>query len=723
MASRSLGTLTIDLVAKIGGFTSGLSQGERRLDSFGKRAKKIGEEIGRNLAVVGTAAAGVAALVIRNTIEAEKAQAQLAAALKSTAGAAGLSQDQLNGMADSLSSLTTFEDDAITSAQALLLTFTKIGGDVFPDAIRAAADMSTALGTDLNSAVLQLGKALNDPIKGLTTLGRAGVQFTDSQKALIEAMVESGRVADAQRIILGELETQFGGSARAARDTLGGALQALTNTVGNLLEGESGSGGLNAAKTAVEALNTQLSSTEVRSAFAEMIEDAANEIAGLVDWFIKWDKIAGQMRMKADTTAALQAYGDSLDGVKDKQKSLLATLEQLEGSDATHTGFERRETAIARIRGELEKTTAILDHFAAKEREVAAAAPAPRGSSGTPMRDGENVVVGLGDLASEFGVSPRSKALKDAAETQADYLRGLRELADEERRVADAWKDMEAQLNGPLAEATRAHEVRLREIEDAGRAAGVSSERIAEAKLKEAQAHQKNMAALEASLDPLKLLLADMDFELDLLGKTNAERVVEMELRRLGIELGSKEADAAAARIRARVEEYEATQKTIGALDDFRSSFEDNVSSVLDGSKSIKEAVRDLLSDLSSQFARMIAQNWGEQLFGQMGTSGTGSAGGWLSGLFSAFGGARAAGGPVMAGVPYLVGEEGPELVVPKAAGTVVPAGQTAAMLRRPGGATNITFVLPGRNDLRTEAQRQSELARATSRQLSRGTA
>ena len=41
----------------------------------------------------------------------------------------------------------------------------------------------------------------------------------------------------------------------------------------------------------------------------------------------------------------------------------------------------------------------------------------------------------------------------------------------------------------------------------------------------------------------------------------------------------------------------------------------------------------------------------------------------------------RASGGPVRAGEPYLVGEEGPELIVPEMAGTVIPADQTAGLL------------------------------------------
>lgn len=53
------------------------------------------------------------------------------------------------------------------------------------------------------------------------------------------------------------------------------------------------------------------------------------------------------------------------------------------------------------------------------------------------------------------------------------------------------------------------------------------------------------------------------------------------------------------------------------------------------------------------------------------------------------FGGAREAGGPINPNKTYLVGERGPELVVPRSAGTVIPAGQTSQML---GGGRSIHY-------------------------------
>lgn len=148
-------------------------------------------------------------------------QSQLDTVLKSTGGAAGVTAKQVNDMAGQMEKLSLFEDEAIISSSSLLLTFTNIGKDVFPRAQQTVLDMSQALGQDLKSSSVQLGKALNDPIKGITALSRVGVSFTEDQKKMIAAMVEGGDVAGAQAVILAELEKEFGGSAKAASDAAG----------------------------------------------------------------------------------------------------------------------------------------------------------------------------------------------------------------------------------------------------------------------------------------------------------------------------------------------------------------------------------------------------------------------------------------------------------------------------------------------------------------------
>jgi len=190
-----------------------------------------------------------AAIAIRKVVDesraAQDAQAQLEAAVQSTGGVAGRTVVQLQAMATSLQNVTRYSDEAVQGAQAILLTFTRIRGDQFDKATLAVANLAARMGGDLKGAALQLGKALNDPEKGLSALSRTGIQFSKEQARVITALAETGRMAEAQRIILAELETQVGGSAAAARNTLGGALDFVANKFGELFEvSRAGSGGI-----------------------------------------------------------------------------------------------------------------------------------------------------------------------------------------------------------------------------------------------------------------------------------------------------------------------------------------------------------------------------------------------------------------------------------------------------------------------------------------------
>jgi hypothetical protein len=213
-----------------------------------------------------------------------KAEAQLATAIRSTGGAAELSSRELKNLAGELQGLTNFGDEATIQAEALLLTFTSIGRETFPRALKSILDVSTAMDQDLSTSVLQVGKALNDPIQGVSALTRAGIQFTSQQKEQISALQESGRLFEAQAIILGELEKQFGGSAEAAREADGGVI-ALGNSFGDLQE-QVGLliQDLNKASGATDFLGKELDETTsflrgLRAQFG--FGDISDEIAGL----------------------------------------------------------------------------------------------------------------------------------------------------------------------------------------------------------------------------------------------------------------------------------------------------------------------------------------------------------------------------------------------------------------------------------------------------------
>ena len=230
----------IALLADAGAMVRGFRQAGEAADDFDGKTSKVSKAVGiMDKAVVGAAAALGGGFVIAlktgisSLMEHEKADAQTAAAIKSTGGAAKVTAGQISTMADAIEKKSGIDDVAIKQGANLLLTFTKIrneagkGNDIFNQTTSIMADVATALGKDPTSAAMMLGKALNDPVKGVSALGRAGVQFSKEQKDLIKDMVESGNVMGAQKMILKELETQFGGSADAAGKTFSGRLNIL----------------------------------------------------------------------------------------------------------------------------------------------------------------------------------------------------------------------------------------------------------------------------------------------------------------------------------------------------------------------------------------------------------------------------------------------------------------------------------------------------------------
>jgi hypothetical protein len=168
--------------------------------------------------------------------EAERQTAKLEAVLKSTGGVSGQTIESLEAHASALQKVTAFEDDTVKGAQAVLLTFKKIGGETFPQATEAALDLATVFEGDLRGSALMVGKALEDPIRGITALRRAGVSFTKDQQEVIKSLVETGQVAQAQGMILKEISSQVGGSARKVGDTTFGQIEQLKNEMGDLAE-------------------------------------------------------------------------------------------------------------------------------------------------------------------------------------------------------------------------------------------------------------------------------------------------------------------------------------------------------------------------------------------------------------------------------------------------------------------------------------------------------
>jgi hypothetical protein len=223
MADR---TVTTDLIAR--------DRMSQAYDKAGKSAEKNGGiigKVGKGIGVglkAGAVAAGGGLLAlggwmaqgVKDAVSYQTVLAKTAQVLKTTGGASGQTVDGIKNQAAALETLSGVDEELIINSQNVLATFTNIrnvGKDkIFDEATKSALDMSVALGSDLQGASIQVGKALNDPIKGVGALSKVGVTFSESQKKTIAAMVKTGDTAGAQSVILKELNKEFGGAAKAA---------------------------------------------------------------------------------------------------------------------------------------------------------------------------------------------------------------------------------------------------------------------------------------------------------------------------------------------------------------------------------------------------------------------------------------------------------------------------------------------------------------------------
>jgi hypothetical protein len=168
---------------------------------------------------------------VRYANDVQAAQLQVAQAIKSTGGAAGVTAKDVFNLSSKIGNLAGVQRTQVQASESVLLGFTRIRNEgvdkIFDRTSMAVANVATRLHEDLSTAALQVGKALQNPIQGVSALRSQGVLFTNQQVDQIKVMTAAGNVVGAQKVMLRQLETQYGGSAAAAGKTLPAALVRL----------------------------------------------------------------------------------------------------------------------------------------------------------------------------------------------------------------------------------------------------------------------------------------------------------------------------------------------------------------------------------------------------------------------------------------------------------------------------------------------------------------
>ena len=238
----SLATIRIEIITDASKAAKGMDDTAAKTSSLGSKMKGLAAGVATGFAVTKVAAFGQA--TVQAATESQVATSRLEAVFKSMGDTTGNAAKSAEAYAGSLSRKIGVDDEVIMKGQAMLATFKDVSSEtarsagIFDRATAAGADLAAAGFGSIDSNAVQLGKALQDPIKGITALARSGVTFTAAQKASIAAMVKNNDLLGAQKVILAGVEQQVGGTAVAtatAADKQKVAYGEMQEAIGNKL--------------------------------------------------------------------------------------------------------------------------------------------------------------------------------------------------------------------------------------------------------------------------------------------------------------------------------------------------------------------------------------------------------------------------------------------------------------------------------------------------------
>jgi len=206
-------TLKLSILGDVDNLNKSLKAATNDVETFGDKVSKAGKVVGAAL-VAAAAAAGAYAIKIgvdgvKAAIEDEKAQTQLALALKNATGATEGAIAATEQFILQQSLATGVADDELRPALQRLALST---GDVkkAQDLLKIAMDVSTATGKPLEAVANSLGKAYDG---NTTALGRLGIGLSAAELKTMSFTDVQGRLTDL-----------FGGAAAANADTYAGRI-------------------------------------------------------------------------------------------------------------------------------------------------------------------------------------------------------------------------------------------------------------------------------------------------------------------------------------------------------------------------------------------------------------------------------------------------------------------------------------------------------------------
>jgi exonuclease VII small subunit len=327
---------------------TGQADVNKALKSVGLSVNAVAKGAAVASAAIGAAFVGITAAIIKNTNAQMEALAQLDGALKSTGNAVGFTFKELQQQAADLQKISIFGDDQIMRMQSGLVRFGNISGETFKRTQMAILSVAST-GKDLESTMMQLGKAINDPARGMALLRRSGVDLSDAQERLVEQMLKTNNVAGAQAALLEALEGKYGKQIEAAGKTLPAALQRMRNAFGDLWEVPEI---VELIRVKVEELTTFLSDPSTLKAVRDFIflfsegvargvSLAASSLAYLSDVFVKFKY--NIETGKFEEVGFFAGAKEFLEGLAKQAERLRADIEALQWGGGVGSGLGEPE--------------------------------------------------------------------------------------------------------------------------------------------------------------------------------------------------------------------------------------------------------------------------------------------------------------------------------------------------------------------------------------------
>lgn len=715
MASRNLGTLSLDLLVKTGAFTAGMSKAERDLNknltAMEKRAFKFGQTIGSALkvgAVAATAAFGALTVAVSRAIDNADAMRDLSIRtgiatekLSEYAYAARQTGTDIDGLSRGLKLLSKNAAEALDSDSSKGKLFEALGVNV-KDAEGNLKSLDALL-PEVADKFKELEDGTTKAALAQELFGKSGLEMIEFLNQGADGLEKAGDKAKELGIIIS-------GDTAAAADEFNDKLGDL-KAIGEAF----------ALQIAAEMLPRLIELVDYFTDAAQegkVLGTAISDLGGLFDFLADQLKLANEVG--ESTRLMFAGIGLTITSLKDGLASLI---------NVDIGGFIRKMNDVRNF-----AASTILAGFgvtsAASQAGNARAGSSRRGGGPMNMTPGVSAQApsdALRDYFSNTGSKSAGGAAK-AAKPEVDKLQESYE------RMAEQLKE-QAALVGVLSETEQLryelNNGELAKLDEGKKNELLRLSQIAEFRQKDYDELQKSIKledeqrkAKQEGIEDTDLVIEQMQFELSLIGKTNAEREKAIALRHLDVN-ATEEQRAAVASL---TDELIRASENQAFLDDFKMGLADAFVDFVSGAKSAKEAFGDFADELFKRALQFVADKAIDAMFNAFsGTGNTGAAasGGATSGwgsffqsILGLFGGGRASGGSVEAGKFYRVNENGTEmfssggqdyLMTGSRGGMVTPANKLG------GVNNNNTFVLAAPTSQRTQEQMAQRVGFETS--------